>query len=72
MEPIDHLIRQESRDQLTGAIQRLPETERMVFRMIAVEGFSAPDTAQCIAMPRAKVRKAMERAQAMLRARLSL
>ena len=71
MEPIDRLIAQEEREHLTGAIRRLPETERMVLRMVDIEGFSESDTASCAAMPMAKVRSALNRAREMLKARLA-
>ena len=71
LDPLEMMVRQEEREHLTGAIRRLPETERMVLRMVDIEGFSESDTASCAAMPMAKVRSALARAREMLKARLA-
>lgn len=70
MEPIDQLIADEQREQVSMTIRQLPETERLIFNMRSVEGFSESDTAACIAMPAAKVRRCLERARLLLRQRL--
>lgn len=71
MDPLDLMIEREQRDQITGAIRRLPDTERLVFGMVHIEGFSERDTASCTALDRKVVRQALGRATAMLRARLA-
>lgn len=71
MEPIDQLIAKEEWDLLTGAVRKLPETERLVFRMIELEQISERDTSRCAAMPAAKVRRCLARAREMLKARLA-
>ncbi len=71
LDPLEMMVRQEERDQMTGAIRSLPETERLVLRMVDLEGFSESDTASCAAMPMAKVRSALARARALLKARLA-
>ena len=70
MEPIDAMIAQEEREHLTGAIKRLPETERLVFRMCDVENFSEEDAGACIAMSRPSIRRALKRARTLLRRHL--
>ena len=74
--PLDIMVANESRDLLTGqvrsAVASLPETERLALRMIHIEGFSEDDTAACLSMTAEKVRRALERAQAMLRQRLDI
>ncbi len=70
MNPLDQMVAQEEREQLTGAIIRLPETERLIFRMRSVEGFSESDTAACTMLSAGKVRRALARANALLRQRL--
>lgn len=71
MDPLDLMVAAEERDQMTGAIARLPETERLVLRMVDVEGFGTEETAGCLAMRHGQVRKALERAREMLKARLT-
>jgi len=71
MDPLDHLIAQEERDLFTGAVRQLPETERLIFRMIDIESFSEREVSHCIAMPAAKVRRALTRAREMLKKRLA-
>lgn len=71
-EPLDQMIAAEERSHLTSAISRLPETERLVLRMVDVEGFGTEETAGCLAMRHAQVRKALERARKMLASRLSV
>lgn len=65
------MVAAEERDHLTGAISRLPETERLVLRMVDVEGFGTEETAGCLAMRHAQVRKALDRARSLLKARLA-
>ena len=69
--PLEAMIAAESHASVHRAISNLPDIERLVFRMIAVEGFGEVETATCIAMRPSKVRQAMERARVMLRARLT-
>lgn len=71
MDPLDTIIASEDRDMLTGAIRSLPERERLVLRMIDLEGFSLPETAACAAISRASVRHALSRARQLLCARLA-
>jgi DNA-directed RNA polymerase specialized sigma24 family protein len=71
MEPLDHLVAQESRDLLTGAIRALPETERLCFGLVHVEQFSIEDTASCTALRPQRVRQALARARELLKARLA-
>ena len=70
MDPLENLIREETREHITGAIRLLPETERLIFRMRSVEGFSESDTAACTMLSTGKVRRALARANALLRQRL--
>lgn len=70
-EPLDQMIANEEREYLTSAISRLPETERLVLRMVDLHGVSVEDTAACTAMRHAQVRKALERARRMLKDRLA-
>lgn len=49
----------------------LPEIQRLVYRLCDVEGLSTKEAAGCTAMRHAQVRKALERARTMLRARLA-
>lgn len=70
-EPIDQLIADEERETLSGAIAKLPETERLVLRMVSLSGFSERDTARCMGLRTPKVTAALARAQAMLKARLA-
>ncbi len=69
--PLDQMIAAEESEELARAIQRLPETERLVLRMVTLHGISESDTARCMATPRIKVRQALARANGMLRARLA-
>lgn len=75
LEPLDQIIAKEEREHLTGAVRfavsRLPETERLVTRLAYFENMDEQDIGSCLAMPAAKVRRALMRAQQMLRARLA-
>lgn len=71
LEPIDYLVAKEERDLFSGAVKKLPETERLIFRMVHLEGVSEKDTARCLSQPAAKVRRALARARDMLKARLA-
>ena len=75
MDPLDILIASEDRDLMTGsvraAVSHLPETERLVTRMAYFEGFDENDIGACLAMRPSKVRRALERAREMLKARLA-
>lgn len=71
MDPLSAMIAAEERDHLTSAISRLPETERLILRMVDVEGFGTEETAGCLAMRHGQVRKALERARLLLKARLA-
>lgn len=70
MDPLERLLAIEHRDQVTGAIAKLPETERLIFRMVDVEGFGTKETAGCLAMRHQQVRSALKRARSMLASRL--
>ena len=67
-DPLEQMVEAEERDAITGAISRLPERERLVFRMCAVEGFTASETASCLAMNQRSVRTALNAANRLLRA----
>lgn len=71
MDPLDQMVAAEERAHLSTAISRLPETERLILRMVDVEGFGTEETASCLAVRHAQVRKALERARGMLKARLA-
>ena len=71
MEPIDYLVAKESHDLLALAIHNLPETERLILRMCDIEGFHPNETAGCLKLPTAKVRRALTRARELLKARLA-
>ena len=71
MDPLSILVDAEEREQLHSAIARLPETERLVIRMVRLSGFSERDTARCMGLRTPKVTAALARAQAMLKARLA-
>jgi RNA polymerase sigma factor (sigma-70 family) len=71
MDPLSQLIDAEDRARLATAIQQLPELERMALRMVDVGGFSARETAGCMGIRPKKVNDALNRARAMLKARLS-
>ncbi len=71
MDPLDQLCDAEDRARLSHAISVLPETERLVLRMVHISGFSEYDTARCMGIRPAKVNAALARAQAMLKARLA-
>ncbi len=70
MDPLSHMIADEERTLLHSAIARLPETERLVFRMCDVEHFSEEDAGACIAMSRPSIRRALKRARSLLRRHL--
>lgn len=71
MDPLEQMIAAEERDCLTGAICMLPERERLVLRMVDLEGISTRDTAACTALRHQEVRSALDRARQMLKARLA-
>ncbi len=71
MSPLDSIIAQEERDQLSAAIRALPETERLILRMVDIEGFSESDTSRCTAVSMAKVRSALFRARERLKLRIA-
>jgi len=70
MDPLSQLIDQEDRARLHSAISNLPDTERLVTRMRSLEDFSESDTAACLNLPAAKVRRCLSRARELLRRRL--
>ncbi|WP_161492533.1 RNA polymerase sigma factor [Oceanisphaera profunda] len=58
---------QEIKRLLEAAIRRLPETYRSVFMLRAVEGMSVIDSAFCLGLSEAVVKKRLSRARDMLR-----
>ena len=71
---IDPAARMESSEQsaiLNRAVAALPEIERITLKMVHLEGMTEDDVGHCMAMPTAKVRRALARAREMLKARLA-
>ncbi len=71
---IDPSARMESGEQsaiLNRAIASLPEIERITLKMVHLEEMTEDDVRHCLAMPAAKVRRALARAHEMLKARLA-
>ena len=56
---------------LNRAVAALPEIERITLKMVHLEGMTEDDVRHCLAMPAAKVRRALNRAREMLKARLA-
>ncbi len=65
-DPLEQMVEAEERDAITGAISRLPERERLVLRMVAIEGFQDDDVSGCLGLRHREVREALERARKML------
>lgn len=61
----------ESLEEINSAIARLPEHERLVFRMVHVEGYQERETATCLGITRHKFHQRMERAKSLLRNQLA-
>ena len=58
-------------DEISSAVSRLPDNEKLAFRMVYVEGYSKKETAICSAVTMAKLSKTLERAKCLLREDLS-
>lgn len=72
MDPLDTIIAAEERDCMHAAINRLPEMDRIILKLVDIESLTVEETAGCLAMRHAQVRKALEKARAMLKARLAV
>ena len=70
-EPGESLEKQERDQILHKAVSTLPEVDRLIVRLIHFEDMTEGEVGGCLAMPIAKVREALARAQRMLRARLA-
>lgn len=70
-EPSEQTEMSEEKHQVHLAVSNLPEVERLVTRMAYFENFGEEDISACLAMRPSKVRRALERARQMLKARLA-
>lgn len=69
--PEDELISGESKQALEGAVNKLPETLRMVFVLRDIEGLSIRDTAEILNLTETNVKTRLLRARMFLRETLS-
>ncbi len=69
--PARLLERRELRDRLLGAIEQLPERERMVLELFELEGFDSAHIAEILEMPRGTVRWHLHEARRTLRRQLA-
>lgn len=65
--PTSDVERQQMKQLLQSAIERLPEKYRCVFMLREVEDLSGKETAQCLDLSEDAVKKRLSRAKAMLR-----
>ena len=56
---------------LKRAVSSLPEVDRIVLKLVHFEEMTEREVGHCMAMPTAKVRRALNRAREMLKARLA-
>lgn len=66
-DPETILERKEDLQELFNALSRIPERERMVFELVAVEGFSNDAAAKILGLRRNEIPKLLERAKKRLR-----
>jgi RNA polymerase sigma-70 factor (ECF subfamily) len=69
--PARQLERQELRERLCAAIERLPERERMVVELFELEGFDSAEIADILDIPRGTVRWHLHQARRALRQQLA-
>ncbi len=68
--PAQQLERQELRERLCAAIERLPDRERMVVELFELEGFDSAEIAEILEIPRGTVRWHLHEARRTLREQL--
>lgn len=68
--PEQSFINKLLREDIQGAIDGLPDTYRIVFILVEVEGFTYGETAECINVPIGTVRSRLNRARSQLQRRL--
>lgn len=69
-DPETLLERKEDLQEIFNALSRIPERERMVFELVAVEGFSNEGAAKILGLRRNEIPKLLERAKKRLREHL--
>lgn len=71
LSPEEQLARTELRQSLEGAIDELPERQRMVYIMRDVEGMSTAETANCLGTTTRNIKVLLHRSRTSLRKKLS-
>lgn len=69
-DPETLLEQKEDLQEIFNALSRIPEQERMVFELVAVEGFSIDAAARILGLRRNEIPKLLERAKKQLREHL--